>query len=390
MLNPYRLVLASQNIELVPLVMRACEPGLEFINNPSLECCITFFEEDPNGYRFFLIDVDSMDSFEGACQAFERIRTLNQKTVICSITNNFEDSEKLKKRYCKYVDCHIAAPLNEVVIRSILRHEKKLFDTLDILSGFSEPPVHPYKKRLWGMIYELWHIRSRSTQCIRPEELVALASINHNNEVKPVIGCFQELFEQETNKAFSCANSILVVEDEIGVQRQLSDFLRLRQLNPVLAATGAAGIQKVKDHLHFDVTLLDIGLPDTSGLDLLDQLTLLQPDTRSVILTGYQDIGVRMSSLEKSASAYITKPFNREELSVALAKVFQEISFEQALNYQKPDHFSIFSYRLRACMLKEILHYRALKNKTSTKEDYYAFLPFLEASNMDIRSLIHV
>lgn len=70
-----------------------------------------------------------------------------------------------------------------------------------------------------------------------------------------------------------------------------------------------------------DVALVDVCMPQMSGLEVQSQLREISPSTRVIIFTGKEDPLVRSTALNAGASAFLTKPFNDEELltSVRLA-----------------------------------------------------------------------
>jgi len=70
-----------------------------------------------------------------------------------------------------------------------------------------------------------------------------------------------------------------------------------------------------------DVVLVDVCMPQMSGLEVQSQLREISPSTRVIIFTGKEDPLIRSTALNAGASAFLTKPFNDEELltSVRLA-----------------------------------------------------------------------
>jgi DNA-binding NtrC family response regulator len=69
-----------------------------------------------------------------------------------------------------------------------------------------------------------------------------------------------------------------------------------------------------------DVILLDIDLPDTNGLTLLDQITGMDYAPPVIMLTGFSDVKIVVRSIQKGAVDYIVKPFPIDDLKIALIK----------------------------------------------------------------------
>jgi len=68
----------------------------------------------------------------------------------------------------------------------------------------------------------------------------------------------------------------------------------------------------------YDLLVLDIGLPDGSGLDLLKTLRKQKKDTPVLILTAYDDVDFKVKGLDSGADDYLIKPFKLEELTARL------------------------------------------------------------------------
>ena len=67
-----------------------------------------------------------------------------------------------------------------------------------------------------------------------------------------------------------------------------------------------------------DVALLDVCMPQMSGLEVQSQLRKISPSTRVIVFTGKDDQLVRTTALNAGASAFLTKPFDDEELLTAV------------------------------------------------------------------------
>jgi FixJ family two-component response regulator len=66
------------------------------------------------------------------------------------------------------------------------------------------------------------------------------------------------------------------------------------------------------------VALIDVCMPQMSGLEVQSQLGKISPSTRVIIFTGNPDVRVRSTALNAGASAFLTKPFGDEELLTAV------------------------------------------------------------------------
>ncbi len=107
--------------------------------------------------------------------------------------------------------------------------------------------------------------------------------------------------------------SILVVDDEIEIREGLEALLTSESFDVTLAETGAAGLQKLDDR-PFDLMLLDVSLPDRSGLDMLREIRLRDPHLSIILITAYGSIDMARAAFKGGAQDYITKPWSNDEL----------------------------------------------------------------------------
>lgn len=113
-------------------------------------------------------------------------------------------------------------------------------------------------------------------------------------------------------KESAVAATIAVIDDEPGIVDVLEMGLRLQGFTVESAADVASGIQLVRQ-LRPDLVILDVGLPDGSGLDLLRRIRAESP-VPIVMLTAREDVDDRVRGLDLGADDYVGKPFRMEEL----------------------------------------------------------------------------
>lgn len=106
---------------------------------------------------------------------------------------------------------------------------------------------------------------------------------------------------------------ILVVEDELGIALTLYSTLSRADYKVVHAKTGRTALRKAANQ-YFDLILLDLGLPDFSGLEVCRRLRAESITAPIIILTGDGTLRSKLSLFDAGATDYMTKPFNLEEL----------------------------------------------------------------------------
>ncbi|MEQ5126971.1 response regulator transcription factor [Providencia rettgeri] len=117
---------------------------------------------------------------------------------------------------------------------------------------------------------------------------------------------------------------IALIDDHIVVR---SGFAQLLTLEPDISIVGQyASAQEAWPHLislDIDVAIMDISMPDESGLQLLTRLRKKKPEFRTIILSIYDTPAFVQSALDAGASAYLTKCCGPEELVQAVRSVHQ-------------------------------------------------------------------
>ncbi len=116
---------------------------------------------------------------------------------------------------------------------------------------------------------------------------------------------------------------ILVVEDDASTQLMLQNYLKQHEnYKVVLCSLGLLAIEFFKD-FEFDVVLLDIKLPDVSGLDLIQNFR--EKNNVSIIITsGTHDTDEKITALQRGADAYIEKPVDLPFLKAMIDRLFEK------------------------------------------------------------------
>lgn len=115
---------------------------------------------------------------------------------------------------------------------------------------------------------------------------------------------------------------VLLVEDHHAMREMIADHLKERGFavdavgrgDRALAAAGVA---------HMDAVILDLGLPDMDGMEVLRSLRTSHPQLPAIILTARDSVDDRLLGLNSGADDYIIKPFNLLELEARLRAVLR-------------------------------------------------------------------
>ena len=105
---------------------------------------------------------------------------------------------------------------------------------------------------------------------------------------------------------------VLIVEDEPAIRRLLRAMLEANDYRALDAATAADAEWTLRHHRP-DLVLLDLGLPDIDGLELIGRIRARSP-VPIVVLSSRGDEAAKVTALDSGADDYVTKPFGAEEL----------------------------------------------------------------------------
>jgi DNA-binding response OmpR family regulator len=118
------------------------------------------------------------------------------------------------------------------------------------------------------------------------------------------------------------APRILTIEDDAAIRRGLVDALRFAGYEVLEAATGETGLAMALGR-EFDLLLLDLVLPDRSGLEVLERVRQARPTLSVIVLTARGDEDDRVTGLRQGADDYVVKPFSVKELLARVEAVLR-------------------------------------------------------------------
>ena len=107
--------------------------------------------------------------------------------------------------------------------------------------------------------------------------------------------------------------NVLIIEDEKALAHELELFLTKNNYICEICYDGASASEKIAVNL-YDFILLDLGLPDYEGLDLLREAKKANPEAACIILTARAEVNDRVKGLDLGADDYLAKPFSLLEL----------------------------------------------------------------------------
>ena len=119
--------------------------------------------------------------------------------------------------------------------------------------------------------------------------------------------------------------NVLIVEDERSMALEMEDFLKKASYLCDLAFTAKQAKQMLAVH-PYNFILLDLGLPDQDGLEVLTDAKKNHPDASFIILTARGDLEDRIKGLDLGADDYLPKPFSLLELQSRMQAILRRKS----------------------------------------------------------------
>ncbi len=174
--------------------------------------------------------------------------------------------------------------------------------------------------------------------------------------------------------------NVLIVEDEKSLASEIAAFLEKEHYLVEMAHTGMEASEKIAVNL-YDFILLDLGLPDYDGLDLLREAREINHEAAFIIITARGEVSEKVKGLDLGADDYIAKPFSLLELNSRMAAIARR-KFGQRTSHINFGQFSLDPLSRKVmCHEREVdltkkqfdlLHYLLLnKNRALTRMQLY-------------------
>jgi two-component system response regulator HydG len=125
--------------------------------------------------------------------------------------------------------------------------------------------------------------------------------------------------------------SILVVDDDQTVRETLTDYFDALGYVVRAAATATTGRQAAAEHAP-DVVLVDLRLPDASGLTLLEALRADDPELGVIVLTGHADVPTAVQAMQQGALDFLEKPVDLDTLAVAVTRAAELVGLRREVS----------------------------------------------------------
>lgn len=152
--------------------------------------------------------------------------------------------------------------------------------------------------------------------------------------------------------------SILIIDDEKSQREILSGFLSKKGYKVYAAESGPQGLKIVKDEA-IDIILSDFKMAEMTGIEILEQVSLINPEISFVIITAYGTVENAVKAMQLGAIDYISKPVNLDELEILLDRIVENknlISENQLLRAQLQEKNRISSIISQSSKMEEVIN----------------------------------
>lgn len=122
--------------------------------------------------------------------------------------------------------------------------------------------------------------------------------------------------------------NILIIDDEPSIRTVLRDILEMENYVVEEAKDGIDALSKVKK-TKFDAAICDIKMPKMDGMELLERINILSPDTPVIMISGHGNIETAVEAVKKGAFDYISKPPDLNRLLITIRNALDKSTLVQ-------------------------------------------------------------
>src|SRR4051794_1033865 len=107
--------------------------------------------------------------------------------------------------------------------------------------------------------------------------------------------------------------TLVAIDDDLQTLALVQAALEQKDLEIITAANALEGLQAVRRH-HPQIVLLDLMLPDVGGMEVLDQIVMIDPEADVIMMTAHYSTESAVQAIQKGACDYLEKPISLQRL----------------------------------------------------------------------------
>ena len=123
---------------------------------------------------------------------------------------------------------------------------------------------------------------------------------------------------------------VLIIDDDPNVRKTLSDILKVKGYESSTAENGTSGLDSLK-RFSVNLVVIDLGLPDIPGLEVLSRIKTDYPFTEAIILTGNASLDSAIEATNKGAFSYLLKPYDIDQLILDIRRALEKQQAQETI-----------------------------------------------------------
>jgi len=125
-------------------------------------------------------------------------------------------------------------------------------------------------------------------------------------------------------------HKILIIDDDKNVRKTLADILKVKGYELFTAESGTNGLALLKQ-LPINLVIVDLGLSDMSGLEVLGRIKTNRPFAETIILTGNASLDSAIEATNKGAFSYLLKPYDIDKLILHIKRALEKQKAQEVI-----------------------------------------------------------
>ena len=115
----------------------------------------------------------------------------------------------------------------------------------------------------------------------------------------------------------------MIIDDDPGLRKTLSDILKAKGYETATASTGAEGTAALEKGFT-NIVIIDLGLPDMPGINVLEKVKASSPSSEAIILTGNATLDSAIEATNRGAFSYLLKPYDIDQLLLQMSRAIDK------------------------------------------------------------------
>jgi diguanylate cyclase (GGDEF)-like protein len=129
--------------------------------------------------------------------------------------------------------------------------------------------------------------------------------------------------EREMEQGLYRNTKIIVVDDEVETLNLIKEYLSEKGINVAVAENGEKAMELIREY-SYNIAILDLYLPDTTGLELLREISESYPKMQVIMITGYGTIHDAVECMKMGAADFTTKPLRLDHILLTINKLIEK------------------------------------------------------------------